>query len=102
MNYHFCYIDEATGKAVEKHFSLEKALGVKSALQALLPELSNRNLAINNVLTDPDTIPEEGDRIDILSPVRIDPKKARALRASLKEQKPTASFARHGGKHQLS
>ena len=41
------------------------------------------------------------DRIDVLSPLSIDPKEARRLRACAKEPHSPSNRGRHGGNHRL-
>ena len=58
--------------------------------------------AVCNVPVERDHLMSEGERLDILSALLIDPKKARALRAQNTQPNKRANVARHGGKHQLA
>ena len=63
---------------------------------------NNQRLAVWNVLADPDTQAREGDRIEILPELAVDPMTARRLREE-KNQKPENQLihGRNGGKHRL-
>ena len=63
---------------------------------------NNQKLALWNVLTDPQTKISEGDRIEILPALTVDPMTARRLREE-KNQKPENVLirGRNGGKHRL-
>ena len=63
---------------------------------------SNQKLAVWNVLADPQTLAHEGDRIEILPELTVDPMTARRLREE-KNQKPQNRLihGRNGGKHRL-
>lgn len=63
---------------------------------------NNQKLALWNVLKDPQTKISEGDRIEILPALTVDPMTARRLREE-KNQKPKNVLirGRNGGKHRL-
>lgn len=63
---------------------------------------NNQKLALWNVLKDPQTKISEGDRIEILPALTVDPMTARRLREE-KNQKPENVLirGRNGGKHRL-
>ena len=63
---------------------------------------NNQRLAVWNVLADPEKQAREGDRIEILPELTVDPMTARRLREE-KNQKPENKLihGRNGGKHRL-
>ena len=63
---------------------------------------NNQKLALWNVLKDPQTKISEGDRIEILPALTVDPMTARRLREET-NQKPANVLirGRNGGKHRL-
>lgn len=74
----------------------------KAARLAGVPVKPDTELAVCNVPVEHDHLMSEGERLDILSSLLIDPKKARALRAQNTRPSKRANVARHGGKHQLA
>ena len=63
---------------------------------------ANHKLAVWNVLAQPDTEAHDGDRVEILPALTVDPMTARRLREE-KNQKPENHLVRgrNGGKHRL-
>lgn len=63
---------------------------------------NNQKLAVWNVLANSETLAREGDRIEILPELTVDPMTARRLREE-KNQKPQNKLVhgRNGGKHRL-
>ena len=67
-----------------------------------LKEIDVESVAVWNVLADPNAFVKEGDRIEILPELTVDPMTARRLREE-KNSAPANALrqGRHGGKHRL-
>ena len=63
---------------------------------------ASQRLAVWNVLADPNAFVKEGDRIEILPELTVDPMTARRHREE-KNSAPASALrqGRHGGKHRL-
>lgn len=90
-----------------KTLELSEGTTLQEAVQEAVQEAgwtvgNNQKLALWNVLTDPQTKISEGDRIEILPALTVDPMTARRLREE-KNQKPENVLirGRNGGKHRL-
>jgi putative ubiquitin-RnfH superfamily antitoxin RatB of RatAB toxin-antitoxin module len=96
------YIDPKTGTALCRGTECKPGATVReAALSAGVPVTDSTEFAIWNERADADRKLSEGDRVDVLSAIKVDPKIARSLRAQSSRSSQKQSIARHGGKHQL-
>lgn len=93
-------IDEVTGKAWLKKKIFSEAVTIQQVLEAL--QLSApHGVAVFNEVVSLDTKLQDGNRLDILSLLKVDPMTARRLRAEKKERQKMTTTGRHGGHHRL-
>ena len=94
-------IDADTKKTWLKTVSLPKNAVVADALAAVGLN-SDTEAALFNDRTQSDRKLSDGDRIDVLSPLTVDPMTARRLRIEGLTQTKEMQRGRHGGKHRLA
>lgn len=93
-------IDAATHKTWLKTVSLPASAKVSDALAAA--GLSQpAEVAVFNESVTADHPLADGDRVDVLSPLAVDPMTARRLRLAAKSTPKDESRGRHGGRHRL-
>lgn len=103
MRFTVAHIDPSTLRARQIEIETEPPCTARqAALLARLEVKNDADFAVCNVRVEPDHLMSEGERLDILSDLLIDPKKARVLRAQNNRPPRRADVARHGGKRQLS
>ena len=96
------YIDPQTGRALCSEAECEPGSTVREvALAAGAPVTDSSEFAVWNERVEAERIVSEGERVELLSPIRVDPKLARSLRAQNARLAPKRNIARHGGRHQL-
>lgn len=94
-------IDADTKKTWLKTVSLPKNAVVADALAAVGLN-SDTEAALFNDRTQSDRKLSDGDRIDVLSLLTVDPMTARRLRIEGQTQAKEMQRGRHGGKHRLA
>ncbi len=94
-------IDADTKKTWLKTVSLPEGAVVADALAAVGLNAATET-AIFNERTSADKQLSDGDRIDVLSPLTVDPMTARRLRIEGQTQSEEIHRGRHGGKHRLA
>ncbi len=96
------FIDPVSGKALCRTVDCRSGATVREAALAAGAALAESSeFALWNEPVPPDRPVAQGDRVDVLCPIRIDPKKARSLRAQSAGRAVRQNLARHGGRHQL-
>ena len=96
------FIDPKTGTAFSRNAECDPGTTVRdAALAAGVPVTDSTEFAVWNERAEADRKLSEGDRVDVLSAIRVDPKIARSLRAQSARPSQKQSIARHGGRHQL-
>jgi putative ubiquitin-RnfH superfamily antitoxin RatB of RatAB toxin-antitoxin module len=65
---------------------------VRSGIPAECPEVDpdRSRVGIHGRVVAPDAVVEDGDRVEIYRPLRIDPKEARRLRAAIRNRRKSA------------
>ncbi len=93
-------IDAATHKTWLKTVSLADGATVADAIKAadLSPDAET---AVFNEKVASDEKLSNGDRVDVLSPLVVDPMTARRLRLASKTAPQEENRGRHGGRHRL-
>lgn len=94
-------IDADTKKTWLKTVSLPEGAVVADALAAVGLNAATET-ALFNERTSPDKPLSDGDRIDVLSPLTVDPMTARRLRIEGQTQSAEIHRGRHGGRHRLA
>lgn len=93
-------IDAATHKTWLKTVSLEDGATVADALKAA-GQPSEAEAAVFNEKANASQPLSDGDRVDVLSPLTVDPMTARRLRLAAKTTPREENRGRHGGRHRL-
>lgn len=93
-------IDAASKQAEETELTLEEGATVGDALRAVGIK-DTVECAVWNAPCNVSHVLSDGDRIDVLRPLLIDPKKAREVRAEARRREANRTWGRHGGRHQL-
>lgn len=100
MQVWIAWIDAASKRARQREISLPEGSTVKDALRAAGIN-EEAPVAVWNIPCDIQRVLLDGERIDVLSALLIDPKKAREIRAEARRRESRRTWGRHGGRHQL-
>ena len=93
-------IDAETKKTWLKTVSLKTGATVSDALIAIGLDAATET-AVFNERAPTDAVLKNGDRLDVLSPLTVDPMTARRLRIENHNRPTELQRGRHGGKHRL-
>lgn len=100
MQITIAWIEMPAGHGCTKTIEVPEGTTVQDALdRAGLTE--PHGCAIFNDECEPERTLIDGERIDILQPLVLDPKEARGIRAETRRAAANRTWGRHGGRHQL-